>query len=408
MALTFLDMQTEVKRRAMKNQAGTTFDVAIKTAINNALFRTAREGAWRCLRRKTTFDTVASYTKGSGAVTNAYTSTSFSVTGATFLTDGVKVGRYIKFGGSSEYYKIATISSNTAGTLDRLYQGSDDTDDTYEIFPQEEYNLPVQVGHKCFLWHEDYGYPYKLGYVTDQDFYDSGINPTTKGSPECYRMWGEDMVISQPPSSSVMDIYSSSLYDTATQLTVFGMVSNYPDSEVIALSSSDSTVKTKGSKSFSSIDRVVKNSTTLGRVTVLSSATQFQVTVLPAGDITAGIHYSKIQLYPLPNKVFPVTVQYYKEPYRLVADGDVHELGQEFDEAIILLATAKMLFESSKDDSDKYMVLWQDEVRNLKRTNVDKIDWFPTLRPAFTTNSNDYIHPYLSLRQVGSYYGRRA
>ena len=68
MLYTFKDLQDEVKRRATRDQSGTTFDVAIKNIINTSLFRIGREALWRSLRRKGIVTTVTSYTTGSGAV----------------------------------------------------------------------------------------------------------------------------------------------------------------------------------------------------------------------------------------------------------------------------------------------------------------------------------------------------
>ena len=72
-------------------------------------------------------------------------------------------------------------------------------------------------------------------------------------------------------------------------------------------------------------------------------------------------------------------VMYYKEPYKLVGDNDVHELGEEFDEAIILLSVAKIYFETNIKEGDRFYSMYEDEYKSLRRVNVDKIDWFPKL-----------------------------
>ena len=123
------------------------------------------------------------------------------------------------------------------------------------------------------------------------------------------------------------------------------------------------TTQALGSKSFTSIERVVKSGSTVGRVTVTTNSANNTVAVLPVGDTTGGILYKKIQLFPLPNEIIPINVQYYKDPYRLVNDEDIHELGQEFDEAIILLATSKMKYENNQTEGDKFYALYQDEIR---------------------------------------------
>jgi hypothetical protein len=118
--------------------------------------------------------------------------------------------------------------------------------------------------------------------------------------------------------------------------------------------------------------------------------------------------YKKIQLYPLPQTVYPIQVQYYKDPWRLVNDGDIHELGADFDEAIILLATAKIKYGQNQAEGDKYFGLYKDEIKTLRRTNMDtNLDWTPRLlRPSESKNrGSGFLHRYVSYGQLGGYFG---
>ena len=301
MSLTYSDLKSEVKRRAIRDQSGTQYDATIGNLVNSSIFRMGREALWRVLRRMGKLTTVTSYTTGTGAASVTNGSASFSVTGATFLTDGIKIGRRIAFGTDSRVYEIATLTSETAGTLTRVYDGTTSTTTSYEVYPQEEYNLPIQCSHRMFMWHDQFGYPFKMEYFTDQEFRESGVDDTRKGTPVAYRMWGEDMVLAQPASASVMTISSSSSSDVSKSITVFGTVSGYPDYEVITTNASNGTTTTAGSKSFTSIERIVKDSSTVGRITVTANSAAVTVAVLPVGDTTAGILYKKAQLWPLPD-----------------------------------------------------------------------------------------------------------
>lgn len=379
MAITFSDLKTEVKRRATKNQSGTQFDAGIAIAINTAMWRIAREARWRNLRRTTTFTTITSYTTGSGAVTVTNNSTSVTVTGATFITNDIRIGRYIKFSGSGKFFRIVTITGETTLTIDQVYDGTTSATATYSILPQEEYVLPIQIGHSSFLWHRAYGVTTQLRYVPAQDFYRYGTLDILTNIPTSYRTWGVDAVIEQLKAASVITISSSSSSDTNIAVTVFGTVSGYPDFEIITTNASNGTTTVAGTKSFSSIERIVKNQSTLGRITATSNSANVTVGVLPVGNTTSGPIYTKVQLYPLPSQVFPVNVFYYKLPYMLVNDGDVSELGEEFSEAIILLATAKLKAEQNQEQDTDYYKMYNDELMSLRRTNVDKIDWAPRL-----------------------------
>jgi len=401
--LTYKDLQDECKRRALRNQSGTVFDTAVKNIINTSLFRISRECPWRVMRKINHFDTITSSTGTAGA-TATTSSTTVTLSGATMLTDDVHIGRSIKLSGSGEYYDIRSITGNTTLTIDKVWSASTTTNMSWEIYPQEEYNLPIQAGHRMFLWHEDYGYPYKLEYVPDQEFVEEGYDRWEKGTPTSYRMWGEDMVIQQPKQTGVLTVFSTNSGDTGINITIFGVSGGYPSYEIITTNGATAVT---GGVSFSSVERVIKDASTSGRIGVYADAnTSTTVAVMPLGDTTAGILYRKVKLNPLPDSVFPINVQYYKDPYRLVNDGDVHEMGQDFDEAIILLSVAKLKAETNQVEASGFFNMFLDELRTLRRTNSDKLDWFPTLkRPSERSRNQGRVVKNLMYRQVGHLFG---
>ena len=355
------------------------------------------------MRRQAVLRTKTSYTTGTGYATLTSNGTTVSVIGATFLTDGIEVDRRVKLSGDSRYFFLRQVTGETSFVLDYSYNSSTTTAGTYEILPQSEYNLPIQCSHRMFLWHEDYGYPLKMEYIVDQDFFASNRHLTEKNVPVYYRMWGEDMSIKKILTPTTMAVFSSDATDTTNDITIFGISSGYPESETIRLSGASVIT---GSTLFSSVDRIVKNSSTNGRISITASGnTNTVYSVIPKGDLTAGILYKKIQIYPLPTRAFDIHVHYYKDPFRLVNDSDVHELGQEFDEAIILLSVSKIKAESSQEEAANFFSLYKDEIASLKKTNVDKIDYFPTLRKPYS-RSNGMLRPGLSYSQFGSYYGK--
>lgn len=406
--LTFSDLVTEVKSRGVRDQSGTEFDSTIKLTLNNSLFRIAREANWTILRRIGTFDTEAEYTTGTGAVSVTNASKNVTVTGATFITDNIQVGRRVQLGGSTLRYNIATITGETTFTTDIAYDGTTDTSESYKIYGREEYNLPAQVGKVAFLWHEYYGNPCVLNYNPSFDFLGWGTNLITEGTPTEYFAWAEDMVLRQPNSASVVRIASSSSSDTSKDVTIFGIVSGYPDQETITTNASNGTTAVSGSKSFTKIERVVKDASTVGRITCDTNSAAVTIAVLPAGDGTAGITYKKVRLWPVPNNVFPMNVWYYKMPWRMVNDDDVHELGQEFDEALINLTVAKLRYQNNSEEGDRFLLLYQDEIKSLRKTNADKLDFLLAIK------SNEQSGKYnprmagglISYSQLGGQYGR--
>lgn len=408
MAMTFADLYSEVKRRATRNQSGTTFDIPDKNAVNAALFRVARERNWTNLRRTSIITCDAPYTTGSGAVAVTNGSSTVTVTGATFITDGIKIGRRVQLGGSQKNYIITSITGETTMVVNLTYDGTNSTSQTYSIFGTEEYNMPIQCDRIRAIWHEGYGYPFLMMPTDVYDFYASGVNVPDSDIPVFYRQWNSDTIIRQPNSASVVTISSSSSSDTSKNITVFGTVSGYPDYEIITTNSGNGTTTVSGTKSFSTVERVVKGSSTVGRITLTCNSGNVTIAVLPVGDTTGTIQYKKIQIFPLPNSAYQLNVLYYKEPWRLVNDDDIHELGQEFDEAIIMLATSKILQEQGKKEGDKFFAMYQDEIRNLGKNNVDVLlDIMPHLRKAKNArNLNGApLSRWLSYGQLGGGFG---
>ena len=151
MAYTYKDLQDEVKRRSVKDQAGTQFDTAVKNIINTSLFRISREALWKPLRRKSKFAVEKTFTTGTISATN--NSQSYTGSGMNLLTNGIETGRRIDIEGSSLPFIIETITGENAFTTNLAYDGTTASSLTHTTYGREEYNLPVQTGRVAFLWH---------------------------------------------------------------------------------------------------------------------------------------------------------------------------------------------------------------------------------------------------------------
>jgi len=410
MSYTYKDLQDRVKENGTRSEGGTTFNDQVNAAVNSSLFRISRDANWRSLRRTSTFDTITEYTTGSGGGTFTNDSKNITVTGATFLTDDIQIERRISLQGSTRRYKIAQVTGETTIVLDQVFDGTTISGTgTYSILAQAEYNLPIQSSHRVFLWHEEYSVPYLMRFITNQDLLKSSAFLNDQTIPTHYTMWGENWVIEQLKQPSVITISSSSSSDTNIQTTVFGNVSGFPDFEVITTNASNGTTSVVGSKTFQSVERYVSAASSLGRITATANSAGDTVAIIPVGDTTAGIQYAKVSLHPLPNRIFPMQVFYYKDPFRLVSNADIHELGYQFDEAIVLLATSKINYAQSKlTDGDKFFSMYRNEVRNLRKHNVDKIDWIPIMKPRVMNRGDFLVNPNLRVSQFGAEFGVRS
>ena len=83
---------------------------------------------WQRLDAEGSIQTVDEYNTGTAAVTHG----SNAVTGTGTTWTSAMTGRRIRFNSEDEYYTF-TRTGNTTGTLDRNYEGEDDTDATYRI-----------------------------------------------------------------------------------------------------------------------------------------------------------------------------------------------------------------------------------------------------------------------------------
>lgn len=406
MSMTFLDLQNEVKRGATRDQGGTAFDTAAKNLLNFSLIRIANEAPWTALRRTGRITTNGDYS--TGTVTTVLDSKTWTGDSTVWRTTAnATKGRRIKITGSNsasrKLFTIDEIASDTSLTTVEAYDVTGAATLNYKILGQELYTLPIQTGRPAILWHEEFGYPMAMDYITDRQFFENELDFGTSDVPTHYRMWGEDWVLNQPKAASVMRITSSSASDTDVNVTIFGTVSGYPDFETI---NSNGTSAVSGTKSFTTVERVVKDSTSVGRITVDADGASTTIAVLPVGDTTAGIMYKKVQLWPPPQSTYNVNVWYYKDPYRLVNDNDVCELGQDFDELLIVMATAKLEGEQSKADADKFFAFYKDEIKVLRRKNADRLDWLPRLqRPNNGAFKKSALHKTVSFSQVGANFG---
>ncbi len=332
MSQTFLDLQTEIKRRAFKDQSGTTFTTAAKSLANAAQLTLSREFPWKSLRRI-------------GSIS-------------------------------------AVVSTNT-------------------------YNLPIDFGRGGFFYHEGFGHPYVMQYTMPQDFFESGVSLTQTGIPTHYLKWGFDNVITQPSSASVIQISSSSSSDTNIEVTIYGTVSSFPDFEKITTNGSNGTTAVNGSKSFSAIERITVEQSRIGRITCTTNATAVTNATLPVGDTANAFWYQKVRLWPEPAASLTINVHYYKRPFKLVEDEEVHELGPDFDEAIILLATHKaMTGERQKDDADRFWVSYQQELKNLRHFFADELD-HTIIREKRHRRDTDRFVAGARFSQFGSNFGQQ-
>lgn len=106
------------------------------TCENVILWDSAAQPSWTPPAGTTEVEQKPAYSTGTGAASVTNGSVNVSITGATLQTDGVEVGRRIRFSGTGDSvteYVIASITSETALTLDANYDGTTVTNADYII-----------------------------------------------------------------------------------------------------------------------------------------------------------------------------------------------------------------------------------------------------------------------------------
>ncbi len=418
--MLFSEKQTLLKRNTFREQTGGEFDTEAKQLINAARKHIAREARWRNMRviLEQAISTTGDYTTGTCTFTNASAAvTAFS---SSPLTQGVEPGQRIKnttSGASGTVFQIKSVDSATQITLDRPYDGTTGTSQTYKVLGKERYTLPVELAEISFIWHEDYDSVYVLDQVDERDLHFNSWDRDSTATPTSYYIMDPTSVDRQPSAASTIRIVSSSNASgdqSAANVVVLieGIVSGVPDREEIVL---NGTTAVDGSKSFTSINRITKTKTTTGRVTVsdaIPSAGSGATLATLAPDLTYQTAiYTRIGLNPLPDDSnIILNVWGYRQPKELVNDNDISEWGPEFDMLEVLYASyLGNIGERQPQEADRFFQAYLYELSKLKARNTDRLDFLHTFKRSrnvvWGNSSRSFLHPRLSYRQFGPNYG---
>lgn len=182
----------EIRFQCQKRFPGVDPDV-LDSLINERYRRVLRRGDWQRLKVQAVLQTVEPYETGTLAVAKGSTAL---VGTDTVWTDAMS-GRAIRIANGEEYYQF-TRTAGTTGTLDRAYEGEDETAATYSIW-QNIFPLPADL----FVLHSMrvLGYPADLDQVSQEQLDERDPNRASEGTPNCYSPHMDDA--STPPRMQV-------------------------------------------------------------------------------------------------------------------------------------------------------------------------------------------------------------
>ncbi len=127
-----------IRKRLVEFRPGIPLDL-LTDIINERYTQILDELNWERLDQESILPTTAIYETGTLAVTNG----SDAVTGTLTVFTAGMTGRGIRISSGAEFYEF-TYASATTATLDRVYEGEDDTAASFKIF-QSVYPLPVNL-----------------------------------------------------------------------------------------------------------------------------------------------------------------------------------------------------------------------------------------------------------------------
>jgi hypothetical protein len=313
-ALNFSQLKNQLQMLIDRNPTATLSWLGDR--INEALIELGNAFRFDSLRRTAYFSVTAPNVTGTVAV---------SVQGTAVTGDGTSfsqnmIGQKILLNG--QFYEIATVTSATALTINRPFEGTSAiTADTTAIY-YDLIQLPWGCDYSRIQRVVDPKNETTLRPLTKEKFDNFFPNPTTSGNPRivCFTGYKED---------------------------------RYPSSGTATLAASSSTTSAIFPVGTSTVDDYYNNwylinttRTGVSRVTDYVGSTTRTATISPAitGQVATDTVYLQkrspyISLYPLPDSAQYLIMSYYILPNKMVNDYDVpFEIPERFHRAIYLRA----------------------------------------------------------------------
>lgn len=221
----FSTMQTNIGN--MVKDTSSAFATIVGVWINDAYQDAWRRAMWTDLVDEDfTFTAKADYTTGTGAVSATNGSTTVDVTGATFSTDGVVAGRYVKIGDSSTIFTIASVTDEDTFVLDSAFDGTSTTTGSYTIYGQHSYswtNLGItDFGEELFVCNTTNAAILERYQIRDWfqrralDFGDGGFE---SGTPCRYEILPQASSIRLDPPPDSADVFAMPYKKTVSDLS---------------------------------------------------------------------------------------------------------------------------------------------------------------------------------------------
>ena len=281
--------------------------------------------------------TIAPYTTGTASVTVGST----AVTGTTTVWTALMVGRKIRFGSDTAWYRIATRTSNTAITLESAYQGTTNTAATFEIY-KDEYKLPADMDVYKVMRQIENGVA--LVDIENTAFDMALPIPTASGDPGYSIMVG-----------TKLDTYTTGTVSITVNLSALtGSGTSWATVEGLG----------KGSKiTIGTNVYTVKSVDSDTAITIYETA----IVTVSAATYSMSLDNYIIQFEPYPDAARNIYFKYQRLPFLLIGDADVPDLPDQWHHILISAGLIWAWETKDKEESKIYEAIFGKQVQEMWR-----------------------------------------
>ena len=281
--------------------------------------------------------TIAPYTTGTANVTNGST----AVSGTTTVWTALMVGRKIRFGSDTAWYRIASRSGDTAIVLESAYQGTTNTAATYEIY-KDEYKLPADMDVYKVMRQIQNGVA--LTDIENTAFDMALPIPTASGDPGYSILAG-----------TKLDTYATGTVSITVNLSALtGSGTSWTTVEGLG----------KGSKiTIGVYVYTVKSVDSDTAITIYETA----VATVSAGTYSISLDNYIVQFEPYPDAARNIYFKYQRLPFLLVGDVDVPDLPDQWHHILISAGLIWAWETKDKEESKIYEAIFGKQVQEMWR-----------------------------------------
>ena len=248
------------------------------------------------------------------------------------------------------------------------------------VASQEDYNLDSEVGDIALL--RQITAPRKLVYVTDELFYKLVPNPESQatGTPEYYRRWEETGFSTNLAAADTVYVVSSSSSDGSTfSVRIRGRNSSGEVVEETITLNGTTNVTSSTTWAASGLLQISKSGATTGTVSCYRTTGATLLSSLDPNNLAP--RYLRISLYPVPNAVITMYLEYFERFRYLTHATDIFQMPHHWNWVVREGALAKTWeYKQNEAATAQHYGIYQQGLRQMREEDERNIDYIPVLQ----------------------------